>query len=352
MFTFQNLLHLLDKEKSDWKNPTTMTKVILMALTDYNYPSDVASKVFSGVNQGRNVYFDIKQQVSDDGLEAYFASVELRLRNQNFRNSNFDCLKMVEETYQLLKKSTNMSQDIYQGLLQSYVKNKDNRPYLFLAECFYYALARRHDKMVNYISATVSEVNNPKILSAWSDDLGEIISEENLPTKFWSVVEHMTANEIAVFKTLATLAVIDEDEEYYLYAPVTDAEIRLYNDFGVGNGEFLLMEEFGLINIGARVDNSVSVEPELAGFQNDNLIFAFKTNEQPFDIAYKSYTFTTVGLKLLEILGIETDDSFFEALCEIFIKQHANLPIDFYLVPIEVMDGAESITDLEEYLLK
>ncbi|HEM4084373.1 TPA: hypothetical protein U1W60_001885, partial [Streptococcus suis] len=54
MFTLQNLLHLLEKENRGWKNPTTMAKTILMALTNYNYPSDVASKVFSGVNQGRN----------------------------------------------------------------------------------------------------------------------------------------------------------------------------------------------------------------------------------------------------------------------------------------------------------
>lgn len=130
MFTLQNLLHLLEKENRGWKNPTTMTKTILMALTDYNYPSDVASKVFSGVNQGRNIFFDIKQLIDDEDFETYLASTEFRLRNQNFRNGNFDSTKMVEATYNLLKESTNLNQDIYQGLLHSYCKNKDNRPYL------------------------------------------------------------------------------------------------------------------------------------------------------------------------------------------------------------------------------
>lgn len=351
MFTLQNLLQLLEKENRGWKNPTTMTRVILMALTDFNYQSDIASKVFSGVNQGRNIYFEIEQLVYDEGFETYLANVELRLRNQNFRNGNFDSLKMVEETYRLLKESTNLSQDIYQGMLQSYAKNKDNRPYLFLAECFYYSLACRHNKTVSYNTTTVSGIKTPQTMSAWGDNLVEVISRENLPPKFWSIVEQMTTKEIAVFKTLAKLVIIDEDEEYYLYAPVTEAEIQLYKKFGVGNAEFLLMEEFGLINIGARMDNPVFVEEEPAGFQNDNLVFFFKTNSDAFEITYKSYTFTTVGSKLLEILAIETDDNFFEQLAKLFAKQHRDLPIDFYLVPVETMEEAESTEELEAYRL-
>ncbi|MFX4011319.1 hypothetical protein ACJBYS_04445 [Streptococcus suis] len=352
MFTLQNLLHLLEKENRGWKNPTTMAKTILMALTNYNYPSDVASKVFSGVNQGRNIFFDIKQLIDDEDFETYLASTEFRLCNQNFRNGNFDSTKMVEATHNLLKESTNLNQDIYQGLLHSYCKNKDNRPYLFLSECFYYALACCHDKTVSYKIASISEVKKPQTLPVWDGNLDDILSEESLPPKFWTTVEQMTAKEIAVFKTLASLAIIDEDEEYYLYAPVTDEEIQLYKDFSIGDAEFLLMEEFGLINIGARIDNSVSVEADPAGFQNDNLVLMFTTQYEPFDITYKSYTFTSVGSKLLDILAIETDDKFFQRLSILFVKQHKNLLIEFYLVPIEAMDGVESIEELEEFRLQ
>ncbi|HEL2264857.1 TPA: hypothetical protein U1Z40_001009 [Streptococcus suis] len=352
MFTLQNLLHLLEKENRGWKNPTTMAKTILMALTNYNYPSDVASKVFSGVNQGRNIFFDIKQLIDDEDFETYLASTEFRLCNQNFRNGNFDSTKMVEATHNLLKESTNLNQDIYQGLLHSYCKNKDNRPYLFLSECFYYALACCHDKTVSYKIASISEVKKPQTLPVWDGNLDDILSEESLPPKFWTTVEQMTAKEIAVFKTLASLAIIDEDEEYYLYAPVTDEEIQLYKDFSIGDAEFLLMEEFGLINIGARIDNPVSVEADPAGFQNDNLVLMFTTQYEPFDITYKSYTFTSVGSKLLDILAIETDDKFFQRLSKLFVKQHKNLLIEFYLVPIEAMDGVESIEELEEFRLQ
>ncbi|MGT2967984.1 MULTISPECIES: DUF2806 domain-containing protein [Streptococcus] len=328
-----------------------MTKAILMALTDYYYPSDVASKVFSGVNQGRNIFFEIEDLISAEGFQTYIASVELRLRNQNFRNGNFDIQKMLEAVYGLIKESSNLSQEVYLGLTQSYVKNKDNRPYLFLAESFYYALVCRHNKTANYNNAKVSEVKNPPTLPAWENELDEVALNGNIPPKFWATVEQMTSKEISVFKTLAKLVIIDEDEEYYLYAPVTTEEIQLYQKFGIGNAEFLLMEEFGLINIGARVDNPVSVEDELAGFQNDNLVFAFKTDEEPFDITFKSYSFTTVGLKLLEILEIETDDDFFEKLAKLFARQLAGLPIDFYLAPVEKVEEAGSVEELEGYRL-
>ena len=258
---------------------------------------------------------------------------------------------MVEATYRLLKDSTNLNQDIYQGLLQSYAKNKDNRPYLFLAECFYYALASRHDKTIGY-KTTIPVIKNPPTLPAWGDELEEATLNETLPPKFWATTGQMTIKEITIFKSLAKLVVIDEDGEYYLYAPVTNEEVELYKDFGIGNAEFLLMEEFGLINIGARVDNTISVKSDPAGFQNDNLVFAFTSESKPFDIHFNSYSFTTVGLKLLEILEVEIDNNFFRKLCQLFVRQHVHLPIDFYLAPVEVMEDAENMEELEEYRLR
>ena len=55
MFTIKELLHLLEKENHSWKNPTVMTKIILMVLTDYHYPSDTASKVFSGQPRSKHL---------------------------------------------------------------------------------------------------------------------------------------------------------------------------------------------------------------------------------------------------------------------------------------------------------
>ncbi|MDO4902604.1 MAG: hypothetical protein Q4A21_03605, partial [bacterium] len=71
MFTVKNLLHLLEKENRGWKNPTSMTKVILNALTGREYPSDIASKVYSGVNRGRNIRLDMVEAVEEQGFSAY-----------------------------------------------------------------------------------------------------------------------------------------------------------------------------------------------------------------------------------------------------------------------------------------
>lgn len=56
-------------------------------------------------------------------------------------------------------------------------------------------------------------------------------------------------------------------------------------------------------------------------------------------------------MKLLDILGIETDDNFFEELSKLFVEQHTNLPIDFYLAPVEKVEKAGSVEELGGYRL-
>lgn len=330
MFTLENLLTLLEKENLGWKTPTEMTKSILNALTGREYPSDIASKVYSGVNRGRNIRLDMVEAVEEQGFSAYIQTVEADLRSLNFKNSHFDCLKLLEAAHQLLKNSSNLNQVIYTGLLRSYAQHHQSRPYLFLAESFYYALESWHNKKADYVSFEVSpEQSQLAGLGAWESLLDEAMLEEDLSPQFLATVQKMSKKEVGIFKRLAELVIYDEDEEYCLYAPVSDAEIQLYKDFGIGNAEFLLMEEFGLINMGSRILNLVEVNGEPAGFQNDNLVFYFTTDREPFDIEYRSYSFTSVGLKLLDILAIETNDQFFLGLTEIFQQQHEGLEIGF-----------------------
>ncbi|MDO4901937.1 MAG: hypothetical protein Q4A21_00005, partial [bacterium] len=273
---------------------------------------------------------DMVEAVEEQGFSAYIQAVEADLRSLNFRNSHFNCLKLLDATHQLLKESRNLNQVIYAGLLQSYTKHYTARPYLFLAECFYYALESWHNKKADYVSFEVNFEQSQLVgLEAWGGLLDEAMLEEALSPQFLVTVQKMSKKEVGIFKRLAELVIYDEDEEYYLYAPVSDAEIQLYKDFGIGNAEFLLMEEFGLINMGSRILNLVEVNSEPAGFQNDNLVFYFTTDQEPFDIQYRSYSFTSVGLKLLDILAIETSDQFFLELTEIFQQQHERLGIAF-----------------------
>lgn len=351
MFQIPEVFQVIETYNKGFSNPTEMGREILTSLTGMLYDSPLCHKFVKGRYRGKGILDDIQFAIQEDGFEFYLQSVEQRIRDMNFKNSKFDLSLTLEALFEQIKNSDNLPESVYLGLCHSYQVHASNRPYLFLAECLYYALSCRHDKTVSYKTLNIFEVNSPTTLPAWRGHLDEAILNENLPPKFWSIVEQMTANEVAIFKNLASLAIIDEDEKYYLYAPVTDDEIQLYKDFGIGNTEFLLMEEFGLINLGAKVDNSVEVMTEPAGFQNDNLVFMFTTNTEPLDISYKSYSFTTVGLKLLELLAIATNDRFFEKLLKLFVQQHSHLPIHFYLAPVEVIAEAENIEELEGYRL-
>lgn len=338
MFTLQTLLKLVENQNVSWKNPTEMTKAILQTLVDFSYPSDVVSKVYSGVNKGRNIRLDIVDTIDDD-FSNYLQSVEMRLKSVNFRDGKFDSHQVVEKLHHLLEISTNLPQDIYYGLKQSYAKNKSNRPYLFIAECFYYSLEIAHNKTAEYINLEKFDNSTNLLgLEAWGGLLDDAILTDNLSPKFFEVVSKMTKKEIELFKKIAELAIYDEDGEYYLYAPVSNEEHQLYRDFGIDREDFLTLEEFGLINMGARIDNVVEVNDEPAGFQNDNLVFYFTTEARPFDIHYKSYSFTSVGQKLLDILEIWTSDDFFLKLTEIFKENHRLMPIDFFTVFVEEME--------------
>lgn len=216
-------------------------------------------------------------------------------------------------------------------MVNSYLSNKDQRPYLFLAEVFYYALENRHNKQAIYrvLQKTKEKANQLTPWSAWGDLLDEALLLENLSPRFIEVVQKMTKSEVEIFLKIAELAIIDEDEEYYLYAPVTDEEIQLYKHFGISNSDFLTLEEAGLINIGARIDNIMEVRAEdYCGFQNDQLVLAFILKEghkETIELHYKSYSFTSVGLKLLDILSLETSEEFFKQLAHIFKEQLRNM---------------------------
>ncbi|MFZ2483660.1 MAG: hypothetical protein WAW70_05990 [Streptococcus parauberis] len=75
------------------------------------------------------------------------------------------------------------------------------------------------------------------------------LSEEFSP-RFKQTVNLLTDKDVDIFLRLLELVVLDSDEEYYLYAPVTDEEVELYKKYGIGDREFFSMKEAGLINLG------------------------------------------------------------------------------------------------------
>lgn len=122
------------------------------------------------------------------------------------------------------------------------------------------------------------------------------LSEEFSP-RFKQTVNLLTDKDVDIFLRLLELVVLDSDEEYYLYALVTDEEVELYKKYGIGDREFFSMKEAGLINLGERVDNKLTTyDSDFCGFQNDNLVVAIQAEKiESYQLNYKSYAFTQVG---------------------------------------------------------
>ena len=143
--------------------------------------------------------------------------------------------------------------------------------------------------------------------------------------------------------------ITEEDGEDYLYAPITDDEIALYTQFDISKDEFLLMEECGLINMGARITNQFKDEhPHLYGFQNNNLALIFSSkDEKACELEYKSYSITQAGKTLLRITNSDTDDDFFIKLAKILKDKFSSLSIKISLFEVEDAINYEISSDIE-----
>jgi hypothetical protein len=60
-------------------------------------------------------------------------------------------------------------------------------------------------------------------------------------------------------------------------------------------------------------------------------------------VEYKSYAFTPVGVQLLELFQVETDDGFFMGLAEILERKLKECPVDVRLLTVEAAEGVEGM---------
>lgn len=141
----------------------------------------------------------------------------------------------------------------------------------------------------------------------------------------------------------------DEDEAYYLYAPVTDEENALYEKFGINNRDFLRINEAGLINLGERITNKLTAyDYDFCGFQNDNLVLVIQANlGKSCELDYKSYTFSAVGLQILELMNPDMNDDFFIALARIIKSNFKTEPVKTMLFKIEDIENAENLAAVD-----
>ncbi|MCW6677492.1 DUF2806 domain-containing protein [Aerococcaceae bacterium NML180378] len=303
---------------------------VLCEATRYYTNDTFFNKLFTGANQGRSLFLDIQEEIQLKGLALYLAEGTIRLQNENAFDRRFNSQQVARELFKQIQAGhAGFSGEVQQGLIQSYSRNLKEAPHTFIFEVLFYSLDNRHNKHSAYhVLQHIPQAPQS------SDVLTQLIQQYQLDlaqysTRFISVVGALTQEEFRLFERLAQLVIWDEDDMYYLYAPQTDAEIAVYKQYGMDNEAFLLMEECGLINIGARKSNEMPLDDqEPFGFQNSQCVACFQALPgEKVTVTYKSYSFTQTGLALLEIIDFDTSESFLRELIEILQEQLKELSV-------------------------
>ena len=333
--------------KNSWATPKAisegLSKILYLNVKGVVHDT-FFNKFFNGTNKGKNLYLTIREQLETESFTEYICRMERSFQSINYKDKMFGKEAVSNAIYEQIKTATNISGSVHDGLVNSYMANKEDRLYLFLSESLYYCLASQNDSNVEYIALAEEkpQLNAHNNKAPWTKfiDEGKVINGD-YSVRFMNTLNMLSEEEIQTFMRLAKLVITDEDEEPYLYAPVTDEEIELYKEFGIGNKEFLSMEACGMINMGARIKNIIEVTDDAYyGFQNDNLVLAMTAQEsQSCEVEYRSYSFTPVGIQLLEVVQEANNNDFFRGLVKIVKNNMLELPIDINLMSIENPDN-------------
>lgn len=226
---------------------------------------------------------------------------------------------------------------------QSYKFNYQDQPYLFLAECLFYALACHHNKQQQYIEPDFSQETE-----VISKPLEELVSRANGYSKWITQdLNRFSEEELQLFKKIAPFTFYDNSFDEFSGETVLDHYLISHADFldlftkyGVKGNEVSRLIEYGLISGGGR--HEIIVEKgELSGFQNDNLVLAFTTESyEIIAFEYSAFHLTDTAKALIEILEIETNDEFFRELVKYFKNELRDPRI---IVELYVLEGLEEV---------
>ena len=252
----------------------------------------------------------------------------------------------LEDFFELIEESQKLPKPVLLGLKQSYKLNHQDRPYLFLAECLFYALACQHNKQQQYIEPDFSQETE-----VISKPLEELVSRANGYSKrITQDLNRFSEEELQLFRKIAPFTFYDNSFDEFSGETVLDHYLISHADFldlftkyGVKGNEVSRLIEYGLISGGGR--HEIIVEKgELSGFQNDNLVLIFITeSDERTTFEYNAFHLTDTPKALIKILEIETDVEFFRELGEEFKNKVKGLPINIEILGVNDFKKGHSV---------
>ncbi|MBS7996254.1 hypothetical protein [Streptococcus suis] len=346
MFTIPALFSIVLKNanKTVWSDRKKVSVGLAVVLHEDSlaYLSDTTfNKLFTGQNKGRTLYGIVQDEIDEAGFSTYIFKTEKRLSDSNYKESKFSLFEALEDVFDLLEQSDNLPKSILLGLKQSFQLNHSERPYLFLVECLFYALACQHNKHQQYIELDFSQ--ETEVVSRPLEELESKATGYSKRIK--QELNRFSEDELNLFKRIAPFTFYDEsfDElsgEYVLdYYLISHADfLDLFTKYGVKGNDISRLKEYGLISGGGRHEMIVE-KGELSGFQNDNLVLTFSTDsDERITFEYSAFHLTDTAKALIEILEIETDDEFFRELTESFKKKLSSPEIIIKVYDIENLE--------------
>ena len=343
MFDIPSLFSIVLKHanKTTWSDRKKVSVGLSLVLHEDSlaYLADTSfNKLFTGQNKGRTLYGIVQDEITEKGFSSYIFQAEKRLSDTNYKENKFLLADVLEDFFELIEESQNLSKSVLLGLKQSYKLNHQDRPYLFLAECLFYALTCQHNKQQQYIEPDFSQETE-----VISKPLEELVSRANGYSKrITQDLNRFSEEELQLFRKIAPFTFYDNSFDEFSGEAVLDHYLISHADFldlftkyGVKGNEVSRLIEYGLISGGGR--HEIIVEKgELSGFQNDNLVLAFTTeSDERITFEYSAFHLTDTAKALIEILGIETNDEFFRELGEEFKNRVKELPISIEMLGVD-----------------
>ena len=355
MFDIPSLFSIILKHanKTNWSDRKKVSVGLSLVLHEDSlaYLADTSfNKLYTGQNKGRTLYEIVQDEIIEKGFSSYIFQTEKRLSDTNYKENKFLLADTIEDFFELIEESQNLPKSVLLGLKQSYKLNHQDRPYLFLAECLFYALACQHNKQQQYIEPDFSQETE-----VISKPLEEIVSRaDGYSKRIIQNLNRFSEEELQLFRKIAPFTFYDESFDELSGEYVEDHQLishedffELYETFEVKAVEISKLLEVGLLLGGGRHEIIVG-KGELMGFQTDDRVLVFTTKAEDYVFNYHAFHLTQTAKTLLELMEIGYNPEFLVKLGQHFRKELSETPVQVGLYDVEAIDELESLKELGE----